>query len=977
MANSKTSHDSQTQNQNPAQAQNPSQAKTTIAPRLRDKILRRAPMSLPAQISAPNSGIDMDELRAQLTHIAKNTSGPHSNIRAQALTLLKTKLDEAKDNAQELFESARLGGLESARLLAAIHTDILRIIYDFTTRHIVRASNPTPSERIAVCAVGGFGRGEMAPGSDLDLLFLQADKKISAWSESVTEYILYMLWDMGLKVGQSSRTAEQCINLAHEDQTILTALLDCRFIAGDDSLALELLTKFRRDISKGNGRGYITAKLTERDERHKREGNSRYVIEPNIKEGKGGLRDLHVLYWIARYLDKNGVINDPQRADDYVAMGLFDEGAADRFVRAADFLWRTRCHLHYTAGRATESLTFDHQTKLARKMGYASGPVEVAVEKFMREYFTNAREVGALTRIACAKLEAEKALLLPKGLDQFLPRSRRALKDKSFIIDHGRLSFADPMQIRENPSLILRLFEIAGQKNYDLHPDALTAIDFRRNLVDNNFRKDPKNAKIFLSSLLDSSSPAAVMKLMNEAGILGRYLIEFGGIVGRTQFNMHHAYTVDDHTLGLVRYFEQLEQGELKDDNPIATKFVQDFTHSQRRILYMACLLHDTGKGVGDQCIEGARLSRRAGRRMGLDINEIDTISWLIRRHLDMSETAQRRDISDPETIKSFAEKMGSLERLQLLMALTVVDIRAVGPGIWNDWKGSLLRELYLSSASYLDDKPNIAPRSRALAAQETLFERLPDTVRTGVEPLMSHLGDNYWLSFGITDQVRHARFFNNSFDDGQDHAVHTRINKKANITELWVLTHDRAGLFTAITGAIFASGASISGARLHNYKAGNDDAPRIFDIFYLQNIDGSIFGQDNKRVLDLLTKNTLAAARGQEVVIPAAPKSYSKRADAIPIKSSVRFEDRPAEDVVFLELMGRDRPGLLYELAKVLTDEGIIILSAHIEVVGTMAVDSFYLKYVQGTDEWRAQKRDRIKNKLLTVLKGKRKNDN
>jgi len=299
-----------------------------------------------------------------------------------------------------------LDGLETARLLASIHDDIVRALFDFTTIHILRASNPTKSEYLSLCAVGGFGRGEMAPESDLDLLFLITDKKGSAHTEQVTEYILYMLWDMGLKVGHAVRTIDQSIKLAKEDQTILTSLLDIRFLAGDEVLAKTLYARFRKDITKGKGRSYIAAKLAERDGRHEREGNSRYVIEPDIKEGKGGLRDLHVLYWIARFLDKDGRITDPQQAKDYVEMGLFDEAAATRFVRAADFLWRSRIWLHFIAGRASDTLTFDKQTLLARKMGYASGPIEVAVEKFMREYFTNAKEVGALTRIACAKLEA-------------------------------------------------------------------------------------------------------------------------------------------------------------------------------------------------------------------------------------------------------------------------------------------------------------------------------------------------------------------------------------------------------------------------------------------------------------------------------------------------------------------------------------------------------------------------------------------
>ena len=829
------------------------------SPRPRMGILRRPAPALADMPDAVDSGVDITALSEKLASIATDTRGNDSAVRAAALACLKEELARALKGTRQLFEEARLGGLETARRISAVHSDILIALYDFTTTHVLRAENRSKAERLALCAVGGFGRAEMAPGSDLDLLFLQAEAKSSAWGESVTEYILYMLWDMGLKVGQSCRTIDQCLKLAREDQTILTALLDARFIVGDEELSNDLRLRFRADISKGKGHAYITEKLAERDLRHNREGNSRYVIEPNVKEGKGGLRDLHVLYWMARYIDKDGKIMDPQRARDYVALGLFDNQAADRFVRAADFLWRTRCHLHYASGRPTENLTFDFQTTLARKMGYASGSVEVAVEKFMREYFTNAREVGALTRIACAKLEQQNSIRLPGGLDRFLPRSRRKLKAPGFVMEHGRLNFADPMELKHNSSHILELFKIAGIENFDIHPDAFGAIDFRRNLIDNAFRKHPKNAQIFLDTLLGSKAPGAVMKAMNEAGVLGRYLIEFGGIVARTQFNMHHAYTVDDHTIGLVRYFDDILKGDLEKENPVVTEFSKGFSKSQRRIVYMACLLHDTGKGVGDQCIEGARLSRRACTRMGLDPAEVDTISWLIRRHLDMSETAQRRDISDPQTIADFAETVGSLSRLQMLMALTVVDIRAVGPGIWNDWKGQLLRELYMATAGYLDDKPNIAPRSRANAARETLSERLPASVRDRAMPYMRELSDTYWLSFNVTDLVLHARFLDGALEGGLEHAVQTRRNKSLDITELWIMTTDRAGLFTALTGAITAGGASITGARLHTSDDGH-----VFDIFYLQNAEGLAFGRQSDHMLQALRDKVLRAARGE-----------------------------------------------------------------------------------------------------------------
>jgi len=784
-------------------------------------------------------GINIEELYGAL--IACAPEGKED--RTALLDVLKSARQMAMDDVLQLFEKGRNGGIETANLIAAIHDAIIQALYQFTIDHMVKRKNQkSKAEDMAVCAVGGFGRGEMAPGSDLDLLFLIPDKKGKTYAEAVTEYMLYILWDMGLKVGQSIRTVDQNIQLAKTDQTILTALLDLRFISGNQDLAEKLFLRFQKEITKGKGRSYISAKLEERDVRHERAGNSRYVIEPNVKEGKGGLRDLHVLYWITRFLDNDGKITDAQKTSTYVDMGLFDEAAATRFQRAADFLWRARIHLHLAAGRPTEKLSFDHQTVLARKMGYASGPIEEAVEKFMREYFTNARDVGALTRIACAKLEADNSLRLPKGLDAFLPN----MKEEGFVLDHGRLMFKDPMQLRDNPSLIMQLFEVAGRRNLDIHPDAISAIDFRRNLIDNNFRHAPENAEVFKNILLGAKAPYATLKVMSESGVLGRYLLEYGGIVARTQFNMHHAYTVDEHTLKLVDNFSDLEYGELKDGNPLLSSIITKFTEEERLCLYLACLLHDTGKGKGDQCIEGAQLSRKACRRMGMS-----------KRHLDMSETAQRRDISNPETIEEFGTLVGSLSRLRMLYALTVVDIRSVGPGVWNDWKGVLLRDLYLATEAFLDGKSELEPAAKVESAREQVREQLPEGVAEQAEPITDDLGSSYWLGFTMRALVKHSKFFAKLAKSGLEQGVQTSLNKPDDITELWVLTRDRQGLFADLAGVIASCGAQIVGARLHT---GHDD--RVMDVFYLQNSEGLAFGRMNSHVLENLRRRIAAKQR-------------------------------------------------------------------------------------------------------------------
>ena len=897
------------------------------------------PIRIPDQLIRRDEIIDLDALRRDLSAVSGD-----EHAREKVLAILRGSFDGAMDGARQLFDNGRLDGLETAHVISDIHDQIVTALWDYARTHVVRASNPTESERIALCALGGTGRGEMAPYSDVDILFLTNDKKVSAFVEQLTEFVLYMLWDLGLKVGHSVRTVDQCLRLYKEDQTILTSLLDLRYLAGDRDLADRLYTRFRHEISKGSGRAYIADKLAERDERHSREGNSRYVIEPNVKEGKGGLRDLHVLYWIARYLDKDGKISDPQGASDYVGLGLFDRAAAQRFRRAADFLWRTRINLHWMSGRPTESLTFDRQVELCRKMGYASGPVEVAVEGFMREYFTNAKEVGALTRIACAKLEERRAIRIP-NLYQFLPGSRSNLKNPNLIIKTGRLGFRDPMEIKHNPSLILELFETAGRRNLDIHPDALSDIDFRRNLIDADFRRDPRNAALFARLLHSAKAPAATLRIMNEAGVLGRYLTEFGDIVARTQFNMHHAYTVDEHTLRLVDEADNAFDGRYADTLPHVSDVATSLNKQERLILMLACLLHDTGKGHGDQCVEGAQLARRACRRLGQPREIVDTVAWLVRSHLIMSETAQRRDISDPETIAEFAEIVGSPARLKLLYILTVADIRSVGPGVWNDWKASLLRELYNMTSSYLDGHQDLDRPARAISLRGQVEERLTSERVDRIGPVLERLGVSYWLSFDMADLLRHVRFIDGVVLDGQRDGVSTRVNRAIDATELYVFSTDRPGLFADLARAITSCGASVIAARLHTGPENEDGEALVMNVFYLQNSDGGAFASERPSAREQLVERTRRALAGGVDTFEIANPSPSRRASAIPVEIRVRFSDAAQGDLTIIDVQGRDRPGLLWALADIFREYDLNVHSAHIEGVGTQAVDAFYVR--------------------------------
>ena len=649
----------------------------------------RTPRLRPTRLEHVLDGV---KLRTQLTAAALDAIGDHIEQRRRALELLRAALFRGRMIAKERLESGA-GGIETARLLSGVTDEVITALYDFTTVHVFRARNPTEGERLALMAVGGYGRGALAPFSDIDLLFLRPYKP-TAHTESVIEFMLYALWDLGFKVGHASRTIDECLKLSRQDFTIRTSILEARRLTGDERLAEELVRRFRQEVVKGTGAEFVAAKLKERDERHARAGASRYMVEPNIKEGKGALRDLHTLFWIAQYLHPS------EAKDGVVQLDMFERGEVAAFVRAFDFFWAVRCHLHFATGRPEERLSFDLQPEMARRMGYGDRGDAPAVERFMRRYFMIAREVGVLTRAFCAKLEAEEAKKRPQALSRFLsPRrpTRKPLDAPGFHEDGGRLSVEGVETFEQDPVNLLRLFRLADRLNLDLHPDAFTAVTRALRLITPKLRRDPAAVEAFLDVLARGSSTYRTLSLMNDSGVLGRFIPEFGHIVAQMQFNMYHSYTVDEHTLRAVGVIADIAQGAFKEEHPLSVSVMPLI--EDREALFLAMLLHDTGKGgVGGQERAGARAARSACERMGLERRRVELVCWLVEHHLVMSDFAQKRDINDPRTVEAFAHIVETPERLRLLLVLTVADIRAVGPGVFNGWKGQLMRELYAAT---------------------------------------------------------------------------------------------------------------------------------------------------------------------------------------------------------------------------------------------------------------------------------------
>jgi [protein-PII] uridylyltransferase len=729
---------------------------------------------------------DAAALTERLEAIADETERDEVSRRARAIEVLRAFYARSRAVA-ETHLLAGAPGVQVARELAAAVDAIVTALWRFGWRHVLRSANPTEGERMALAAVGGYGRSVLAPFSDLDLLFLRPWKETAA-SESLTEFMLYALWDLGFRTGAASRTVAETIKYAREDMTIRTAVLEARFLAGDEKLFDELQKRFNREVVRGSAREFVAAKLDERDGRHAKIGASRYLVEPNVKDGKGGLRDLHTLFWIARYLDPSS----PQ--GEKALEGILTAKDRRTFTEAFNFLWAVRAHLHFVTGRAEERLSFEVQPEIARRMGWRGRADESAVERFMRRYFLVAKDVGALTRTFCAKLEQDRTKTA-RGLSRLLPApkpKRKKLDDPDFVEEDGRLTVADAQVFERDPTALLRLFRTADRNDLDLHPDAFTAVVRNLNLVTPKFRRDPKTAEVFLDILARGVRPGRTMQLMNDTGLLGRFLPEFGRIVGQTQLNRYHAYTVDEHTLRAVGIIGDIDNGRLAEDHPLCTLIMPVI--ADKEALYLAMLLHDTGKGgTRGQEDDGSIAAQRACDRLGLPHAQTALTAWLVRHHLVMSDFAQKRDVSDPDTVAAFARVVETPERLRLLLVLTTADIRAVGPGVWNGWKGQLLRELYAATEAALRGgrgaDPATAFRKRVEAEAVEAREAL---VRTDPKALAfaEAMEDAYFTGMPPEEQRAHAELAREAEAGGA--AARARFHQDRNALELVVAANDR-----------------------------------------------------------------------------------------------------------------------------------------------------------------------------------------
>jgi [protein-PII] uridylyltransferase len=905
--------------------------------------------------------IDVAAIAADLEALAANRTSGDRELRLVVAQRLKSALAEGRTQAEKLLLEDK-HGRSCAERLCRMEDEIIALLFDFARRHLYPTTNPSEAERMTVVATGGYGRGLQAPGSDIDLLFVLPYKQ-TAWGESIAEAILYCLWDLGLKVGHATRSIDECIRQSKADMTIRTAILEARYLLGDRALYDELIKRFDDEVVRGTAAEFVAAKLAEREERHRRSGQSRYLVEPNVKDGKGGLRDLHTLFWIAKYVYR------VRESSELIERGVFQDDEYQLFRRCEDFLWSVRCHMHFLAGRAEERLSFDIQREIAVRLGYTEHPGLQDVERFMKHYFLVAKDVGDLTAILCAELEdshAKSVPVLSRVMARFRPVRRRTLDDSDdFIVEHNRILCARQNVFERDPVNLIRIFQLAQKHNLAFHPDAMRTITRSLRLIDAELRENEEANRLFLEILTSRNDPETVLRRMNEAGVLGRFVPAFGKIVAMMQFNMYHHYTVDEHLLRCIGVLAEIERGGSA-DTPLASELMRTIDPEHRKVLYVALFLHDIAKGrPEDHSMAGARVARRFCPRLGFSAAETDMVAWLIEQHLIMSSVAQSRDLSDRKTIENFAAVIQSFERLKLLAILTTADIKAVGPGVWNGWKAQLLRNLYYETEPVLTGGFSEVNRvQRVEIAQREFRDALREWTPEQLDAYIAKQYPAYWLKVDLPHKLEHARFVAASEQAGKTLATSIKLEPDRAVTELTVLAPDHPWLLSIIAGACAMAGANIVDAQIYTTTDG-----RALDTISLNREFDRDEDEERRaaRIADSIEKALRGQLRLPELIgKKAMPKG---RIRAFALEPTVTINNQWSHRYTMVEVTGLDRPGLLYELTATMSKLNLNIASAHVATFGERVVDVFYVTDLLGAQITSATRQAAIKRALISLF--------
>ncbi|UFS70508.1 [protein-PII] uridylyltransferase [Geomonas sp. RF6] len=885
-----------------------------------------------------------------LSHSLKSSSAKFEDKRDAYLAAAREFLEHYREEIKRVHREGA-GGVEVVELITAMSDSLITRLFS-----VLSSDLKTRTSDVSLVCIGGYGRRELNPYSDLDLMFLYNGKDLQG-VEAVASRLLYFLWDLKLDVGYSVRTISDCVEMAAGDSTVKTALLDARLLTGSEPLFHEFKKVMVSQVLAKRSDAFIDEKLEELKKRREKYGSSVYILEPHLKEGEGCLRDLHTALWCAKIKYK---VDEPR---ELIVKGVLSDEELSLYTDSLSYLWRIRNELHYLAGRKNDQLTFDVQTTVANFFGYFDHGKSLGVEEFMRDFYRHANHVEYISSLMFARCTQREAAAARKILGYF---TRRPVGDGLFVM-RGEIVVPDESLAVKEPATLMRIFEHAQRQGVGLSVATQGLVRNSLELVNDKFRRNKEVNASFVRILQSEKLVAETLQKMHQLGFLNRFLPEFERIYCKVQHDVYHIYTVDTHTLFAIDEVMKLWRGEHQTALPLLTELARSV--DKRWLLLLAVMLHDVGKGGGGGHAErGAELARTVARRMGLTKEDGDRLVFLVRQHLLMAHIAQRRDLHDEKMIIQFARQMEKSENLKLLYLLTYADIRAVGPEVWTDWKALLLQELYEKAFQVLErgDFKLEASSDRVRRTKRAVFDLMREEwPGQAVKDELQALTTRHVLSYTPETIAGHLGTLLQL--SGKTLLV-LRLSHETErgYTNCTVCTYDVPGLFSMITGVMAANGMNILGAQIHTNTNG-----KVLDILQVNSPQGFVITEENRwkrfesdlrqvlqgevRVGDLVTKRY----RPSILAGKAKPKFPAR----------VEIDNEVSSDYTVIDVYAHDKVGLLYGITSTLTRLGLYIGVSKISTKVDQVADVFYVKDIFGQKVTDPVKLEEVKVELLSAI--------
>jgi [protein-PII] uridylyltransferase len=877
----------------------------------------------------------------------------YQESRALLVEAARAFLDQGQQEIRDRHRSG-LGGRAVVEQVTELNDQLLHTLY-----RIVSASLALPHENSCVLlALGGYGRAQLNPRSDIDLMFYYCSKG-QEFAEALAERMLYVLWDLNLEVGYSVRSSRDCINMAEKDLTVRTALLDTRYLTGSRECHAEFEHSVMNKIYSWNSKKFLQEKVVEHERRMGKYGSSVFLLEPNIKEGEGGLRDLQTALWMAqaKYKCRN--------LRELIMKGMVTERQGEGFERALDYLWRIRNELHYLSKGKNEQLRFDQQEKIAHFLGYQDTKEAPAVEQFMQDYYAHATHVEHISTYLMAKATGTLDAPPERKVHSSRRPVRRSVGD-FFYIHGNELRVEQDDLFEKEPALMMRAFRLAQVQGVKISIQVKTLIRANLHRINDRVRRSRIMTGDFMEILRSPHRVADALRTMHHLRFLNHFIPEFGRLYCKVQHDAYHIYTVDFHSLFALEELIKIRQGEYDKSFGLLSKVANDI--EKRGLLLLAALLHDIGKGQGkDHCNKGADMIPTIARRLGLNKEDASRLEFLVRNHLQMAHISQRRDLHDDALIVQFARQMGMSENLRMLFLLTVADIRAVGPDVWSAWKGLLLQELYEKAYDILERGDfYLESRSERIRNRKgRVVELLKDEYsEPDVKERLKLMSLRYLFAKHSAEIAEHMRLIM----DRRDQALVFKATNEtdAKFTELTIVTVDVAGLFTMITGVMAAFNINILGAQIYTHNDG-----LVLDILQVRGHQGRpIVAQEKweqvRRALEAVIEGRmmvedLVRDRQQVKALPTPPRPR--------MPSRIEIDNEVSRDYSVLDIYTHDKVGLLYTVSKTLLDMGLYIGVSKISTKVDQVADTFYVRDIFGQKIIDPERIAELREKLLNSI--------